>query len=156
MYGGFARVLLPSSNCRIDINGIDLHAESASTGHFGSHNRCAAAGEAVEDNAVPLRAILDGISHHGDGLHSRVHAQVCEPSRSQRVDTGVVPDVGSVSSELAKFKIVDMWCDAVLEDEDELMLRPIEGPMPAFVLFQTQMFLSSSPSDWAAPSSSRQ
>src|SRR5215813_12570030 len=93
---GLACMLLPSSNSGIDIERVNLHGESAPSRHFGSDDRCAASSEAVQDNAVPLGTILDGISHHGDGFDGWMHLQVCQPSWSQRVDAVVVPHVGSV------------------------------------------------------------
>src|SRR5258708_9216142 len=78
---GLACVLFPASNRHIDILRVKLDGSRASTGLFRSNQNCSTAAKGIENQTAPLRAILDGICDHRDGLHSRMHGQLVQTPR---------------------------------------------------------------------------
>src|SRR5438105_13218760 len=66
------RIVLPSSDNAIDINGIELDKVAAPPCLVGGNQGRAAAAESIENDAAAFRHILDGIGNHGDRIPSRV------------------------------------------------------------------------------------
>src|SRR6266516_3943613 len=55
-----------------------------------------------------------------------MHRQLLRPSRTQRADAGIVPDICPIAPMLAELKIVSVRCGPGLPHEHQLMLRAIE------------------------------
>src|SRR5947208_7468049 len=55
-----------------------------------------------------------------------MHRQLFQPSRAQRADAGIVPDVRAIAPMLAELKIIAVHCGPTLPHEHQLMLRAIE------------------------------
>ena len=105
---------------------VELDAIALSSGPRRGNERRAGAGKGIEDDAGALRAVKNGVGHHGCWLHRRVHGKVGIARRAKAVDAGVRPDVRTVAPVSAEFNIVDVCCPARLEHEYQLMLRAVE------------------------------
>ena len=111
----------------IDVARIELKPSGPPASQLGSDHRRAAAEEGIEDQAIALRAILDGIGDERHRLDGRMHGERFVASCAEAVDAWIGPDVGAVASVLAELEVVDMRCRSDLEDGDEFVLRAVEG-----------------------------
>ncbi len=92
----------------------------------GDHRR-AGPGKGVEDNLIAPRTIPKGIGHKIDRLHRRMHGKGIIARPAKAVDAGIFPDICPVPPVLAELEVIDMLGRALLESEDQLVARAIEG-----------------------------
>src|SRR5258708_3507159 len=118
--------LLEPADRHVDVSGVDLHHASASAGLLRGDHRGAAPAETVEHDRVALGAIENRVGDHGDRLYRRMHREIVKPTLVKLVHAWVLPDVGPVAAKTAELDIVDVRRASILEDEDQLMPRPIE------------------------------
>src|SRR5260221_12296107 len=55
-----------------------------------------------------------------------MHSQLFQPSRAQRADAGIVPDIRAIAPMLAELEIIDVRGGPGLPYEHQLMLRAVE------------------------------
>ncbi len=127
---GIAGRSLPAANRAIDVARIELEPRCAPARDLGCEDCGAAAEEGIEDEAVALGAILDGIGDERDGLHRRVHGERRVASGAEGIEAGIGPHVGASAAMLAELEAVDVRPVADLEHRDQLVLRAIEGAHP--------------------------
>jgi hypothetical protein len=109
-------------NRDIDVLRVKLNRSRASTRLFrGDQNRSAAA-KGIENETPPLRAILNRVNDHRNGLHRRVHGQFIHSSGSHGIYTVIVPHVRAMPPILAQFEGVEVRSRAILPDKDHLVL----------------------------------
>jgi hypothetical protein len=80
MQGVAAGKGLPTPDRDVDIAGVDLQGPSMPTDAFGGEQSGAGAGKGVEDDAVALRTVLDGISNQRHRFNGRMGPQVIHPT----------------------------------------------------------------------------
>src|SRR5262245_53565284 len=74
--GVLPAVCLPSPDSDIDIQGIDLEAESASAHALGGYNRSTGAHERIEDDVATPRAIPQRVGDERHGLHCGMYGKI--------------------------------------------------------------------------------
>ncbi len=101
MSGLLAGKVLPATDRDIDIDGIQLDTETASTHLLRRDQRRARAAEAVENAIADTRAVLDGVSDERPWLHRWMGIQVVHPPLTEGVDARIAPQGGAVAPILA-------------------------------------------------------
>ena len=86
---------------------IYFDAIALASGLLSCDQRCAGAGEGVQNYGLPMRTIPDSVRDHGHGLDRRMQAQII-PVVAKAVNTSIAPDVRAISAVLAEFQIVDV------------------------------------------------
>src|SRR5260370_2273817 len=114
-----------AANGDIAVGRIYLNAVALPPGLFRSDQSRARADKCVEHNALAMRAIPEGISHHRHGLYGRMERQITAVF-AQAVHARIVPHISAVSPVFAQFDVVNVGRRAGLEDKYELMLRAVE------------------------------
>src|SRR5262245_60642979 len=107
---------------------IELEAVATATCTMGGHKGGARAGKGIENNALALGAILDGIGYELDRLDRRMARQLFIAGFSEAVDARIRPHIGAVAAMLAELNIIDMGRGARLIDEDQFVLAAVEAP----------------------------
>jgi len=82
----------------------------------------AGASEWVEHQAAALGDIKDGVGQHTDRLNRRVQCQHLGPLRPKAIGTCVMPDVASITPELAELNIVEVFASADLPLQHQFVL----------------------------------
>src|SRR5260370_6607454 len=113
-----------AANGDIAVGRIYLNAVAPAPGLFRRDQSRARADKCVEHNALAMRAIPEGISHHRHGFYGRMQGQISAVF-AEAVHARIVPDISSVSPVFAQLDVVDMRCGAGLKDEYKFMLRAI-------------------------------
>jgi len=72
-----------------------------------------------------------------------MHGELFGPFGADRADAGVVPYIGAIAPGVTQAEAVGVLGAALLEHEDEFVLRAIERAIPPLDLFQTTRFLNS-------------
>jgi hypothetical protein len=75
------------------------------------------------DRHTRASKLLNRIEDQCDRLYRGMHREFLKPTGPQRIDRRIIPDVGAVSSGLAKLEGVDERFAADFEDKDQLVLR---------------------------------
>src|SRR5262249_8651827 len=81
----------------------------------------------VENDATALGAIEDRVGYQSYRFNGRVHGKFGISIAAKGVEACVVPDIASVSTKATQFNVVDMWGAALLEHEDQFMLRAVKA-----------------------------
>src|SRR5262249_20276999 len=74
-----------------------------------------------------LGAIENRVGDQGCRLDRRMHGKVGVPILAKAVDARVIPHVAAVATKAPQFDVVDMLSAAVLEHENQFMLRPVKA-----------------------------
>src|SRR5208282_2871704 len=112
----------------VDIERIEFEPKTTPPGAFGGHQGRAAAKKRIEDDVAPIRAVEQGVGDHRHRFDGRMEGGEFSffASAAEAGSAGVGPDIGAVPAMPAKLDIVDVRPGSVLEDQDQLMLRPIK------------------------------
>src|SRR5262245_49177634 len=124
----------PTSNGNVDVKRIDFHGPRTTPASLGGNDHTARATEGVQNNLASPRTVLDGVNDKRHRLDSRMHCKVLEPARMKRVLAAIGPNVRAISPFAAKLDGVDVSGRPHLENEDKLVLRPVEGTHASVVL----------------------
>src|SRR5258708_33628526 len=98
--GLFASYALPPLDRHIDILWIKLDRARMTTCAFRRDQDRAAAGERIENDALPMTAVTDGVGNETDRFDRRVESEQLVPLTLECVDTGIAPDVGPIAAML--------------------------------------------------------
>jgi len=93
---------------------------------FSRYDSGTAARKGIKDDRTAPRAVAHCVRVHRDRLHGRMHLELVHPAGSETRHAGVTPHVGSRPAARAKAKIVQVRRAALLEHEDEFVLRAIK------------------------------
>lgn len=118
----------------IAVDRIDLAQPRSSPRLLCSDQGGAGTAEEVEHDVIASRDILDGIRDHLHRLDRRMQLQLVHPSRLQRVDPTILPDIGPVATMLAQFERIDVRCGPFLPGKDQFVAGAVEGAHAAIVL----------------------
>ena len=77
----------------VDITWVDLETARDSAGTLSGEERCAAAHERIEHDAVPPRAVENRVGDEGDRLDGRMHGEFGIASGPKGIDAGIAPNV---------------------------------------------------------------
>src|SRR5262249_8241095 len=116
----------PTSDRYVNVSRIDVEATKAASNPLGSNEGRPRAEEEVEHEVAATRHVLDRIGNQRAGLNRRMQAQILAAAALERIDGGIVPDVGAIASVLAQLHRVKMRHVTDPEHENQLMLRAIE------------------------------
>src|SRR3984893_15170043 len=108
----------------IAVGRIYLNAVATAPGLFRRDQSRAGADKCVEHNALAMRAIPEGISHHRHGFYGRMERQISAVA-AKAVHARIVPDISAVSAVFTQLDIVNVRRGAGLKDEYKFMLRAI-------------------------------
>jgi hypothetical protein len=97
---------LPSLDPHVGVLRIQFYGPGVAPGPLRGHQHRAAAGEAVQDDALAVAAVADGVGDQADWLDCRVQCQQSTPLAT--VDAGVCPEVGPVAAVLPQLEVVDV------------------------------------------------
>src|SRR5262245_44125495 len=111
-------VCLPSPDSDVDIERIDLEAESASAYALGGHDRSTGAHERVEDDVATPRAIPQCVGDERHGLHCRMYGKIVETPGTECAQARIAPNIRTTAAVLTEFKIVQMLGLTVLEHKN--------------------------------------
>jgi len=108
-------VCLPPTDCRIDVERIDIDAATATADTFTGDQCGAATQERVENRLAAARAVQDRIGYKRQWLHRRANSEKVTLLRRppEVVGAPVIPDVAAVAAILAKLHVVAMAYCAV-------------------------------------------
>lgn len=104
---------------------IQFDAVSAPASFLGGEQGGSAAGECIQDDAAPFRAIQDGVADKCEWFRCRVPGKRGIPILSETAHAGILPNIGSASSEAPEFNIVDVPGAAILVNENKFVGGPI-------------------------------
>src|SRR3984893_12878667 len=122
-----------AANGDIAVGRIYLNPVAFPPGLFRRDQSRARADKSIEHNALAMRAIPEGISHHRHGFYGGMQGQISAVA-AKAVHARIVPDISAVAPVFAQFDIVDMRRGAGLKDEYKFMLRPVQRTHAAVVL----------------------
>ena len=128
---------LPPPNDEIGIDRVDLDAAALATDLFGGDQRAAGPEKRIQNQLPTRRTVHHGIRQHGDRLDGRMQLQMMKilPGiASEPIGRGVVPDVAAVAAVTTQVNVVAVTTAPVLEDENQLMLAPVEAAHSGGVL----------------------
>src|ERR1700730_7360332 len=109
-----------ATNDSVAISGVKIYQPFPPAGFLGGDQCGARAAEGVEHDLIAARAIPDGIRHQSHRLDRGMYRELS--AGAERVDPGVIPDVGPVPARVAKSEGVGMGCRSGLEHKHQLML----------------------------------
>src|SRR5262249_39763759 len=118
----------PASDRYVDVSRIDVEAAKAPSHPLGSNECRPRAEEEVENEVTATRHVLDRIGHQSAGLDRRMQGQILATATLERIDGGIVPDVGAIASVLAQLHRVEMRHVTDPEYENQLVFRAIARP----------------------------
>jgi len=113
------------ANRDIAVGRIYLDAIAPASGLLSCNQCRAGADEGVQDDALPVRTIPNGVRDHCHGLDRRMQAQII-PVAAKAVNASIAPGVRAISAVLAELHIVDVGRGARLKNEHKFMLRPVQ------------------------------
>src|SRR5258708_27204453 len=96
-----------AANGDIAVGRIYLNAVAPASGLFSRDQSRAGADKGVEHNALAMRAIPEGISHHCHGFYGRMQGQISALA-AKAVHARIVPDISSVSPVFTQLDIVNV------------------------------------------------
>ena len=93
---------------------------------FGCEQGCPGAAPRIEDYLATPRAIPDQVGNATGRLYGRVISKILISTLAKCIATGVSKYIGPVSPRFAQTERAEVWCSAILEYEDQLMLAPVK------------------------------
>src|SRR5579862_662566 len=135
MNGGLSGVVLPAPDCDIDIQGIDFDAAADASDTLGGQQSCAGPEEGIENNLSARRAIENCVRNHSHRFYGWVQREEVSLAAllGLRLNAGIVPDIGSVPSELSQLDIVPVWSFPLAKYQNQFVLRAIKTSHAAVV-----------------------
>lgn len=118
----------------VTVDGIEFANARASARLVRGDEGRARAAEEVEHDAAAAGNILDRVGDHRHRLDGRMQSKLRLPARFQGVRAAILPDIRAIAAVLAQLETVEVRRAAILEGEDQLMPRAIEGAHAAIVL----------------------
>src|SRR5438270_13033107 len=105
-----AGVALPSFNCRIDVEGIELNPVAAASRSLGCDECGPGAQEPIQHQVPTSRAVEQGIGNQSDGFHRRVQSQELAfiTLFGKGVQAWIFPDVSAIATESPKLDVVSV------------------------------------------------
>src|SRR5215203_5261505 len=89
----FAGEFLPTSDCHVDVVGLDLQAIADPANPLGGENRGPGACKSVENDVAAPGAVPQCVRHQGYRFRRRMGLQFIHAAGPESVDPGVVPNV---------------------------------------------------------------
>src|SRR5262249_954445 len=111
----------------VGVIGIDFDPIAAPPGLFCCDQGGAAAGKDVENDATTLGAIENRVGYQGCRLNRRLHGKFGVAILAKAVYTRLIPDIAAMATKAPQFEVVDVLSAAVLEHENQFMLRPVKA-----------------------------
>src|SRR5215216_5014381 len=125
---------LPAADGDVDKSRLDFHRTGMASDPLGRHDRGAGAGEGVEDDIAPPRAVLDGVGHQRDRLGGWMRAKLLHAAGTEGIHSGVVPHVRARAPMAPERDIVEMWRLPDAKDADKLVLAAVERALASIRL----------------------
>ena len=106
--GGVPRLLsghsLPTLDCSVHIERIDLDAATVPAGALGGKKGRAAPAKGIQNDVIALRRIQNGVGNQCNRLNRGMEIKSASLTFTRKaVGAGVIPDVGAIASEAAGF-----------------------------------------------------
>src|SRR6516225_11056268 len=126
---------LPPLNCHIDEAGLDLERVGPTPNPLCRQNGCPGPTEDVEYDIIATRTVPHGVRNQRNRFDRRMKLQLVQAVRSERVDPGVVPDVGPRATVAPQLNVVEVRFFANTEDANQLMLTAVKGALAGIRLY---------------------
>jgi hypothetical protein len=101
----------------IELDWIEFEPVTSPSGSLRCNHGGTAPKKAVEDHAVPVSAIPDGVSDQSGGLNGRVKGKQVAllTAPRERIGARIIPHIGSIATILSQLDVVAMRAAPALE-----------------------------------------